>query len=225
MSTLNRLNAARRAAAHYAANNPQSNYYNDWRSWVRKPAACPTMTRDLENRNIMYVDVMADIKLRYVGEAHKIVSLRHTGWYADNDQNDTYYGQVYQLPARNGVEQYVPAICHSGYGTGTLYLNDIGPDKEQAARDADHYAQKEGEEAREYDAKDTAERLIEEAREEIHVINRQVLPALKELKGARLTPSICSMVRAGIQDHLADRRAAFKKIASLEDNFWNAVPQ
>lgn len=225
MSTLNRLNAARRAAAHYAERNPESAHYCDWRNWRQKPASAPTTSRDLTNRNIMYVDQMSEIGLRFVGDAHKIVSMRYTGWYADNDQNDLYVGQVYQLPARNGVEQYVPALVHSGYGTGTLYLGDVGPDKEQAARDADHYAQKEAEESREADAKDQAEQQILEAREEIHRINKEVLPALKDIKGHKFSVPVCSMLRAGILEHLADRRNAFNTIKKLEANFWDAVPQ
>lgn len=220
-----RLAAARRSAEQYAGNNPPSAHYSDWRNWVSKVINGRTTSRDPEDRNVMYVDEMDALDLRHVGEAHKIISLRYTGWYADNDQHAMYVGQVYQLPARKGVEQYVPAIRHSDYGTGTLFLGEITSDKGDAARWADQNAEKAAEESREYDAKDAAEQQIAEAREEIHVINRQVLPALKELKGARLTPAICSMVRGGISELLAERRAAFKKITKLQDDFWQAVPQ
>lgn len=225
MSTLQRLNKARKSAAEYAAKNPCAKHYCDWRHWYSKPVAGHTTSRDDKDPSIMYVDEMDKLELRFTGDAHKIITLRHTGWYADNDQNDLYIGQVYQLPARNGEEQYVPALRHSGYGTGTLFLGEITSEKGDAARWADQNAEKAAEESREFDAKYSAEQQIAEARAEIHRINKEVLPALKDIKGHKFSVPVCSMIRAGILEHLADRRNAFNQIKKLEDDFWQAVPQ
>lgn len=225
MSTLNRLNKARKSAAEYAARHPDHKHYNNWRHWITRTIKGRNTHRDLENKSLVYCNELSDLGWRVVGDAHEIVRLGYTGWYADNFQSAMYVGVVLQLPARDGVEKYVPAIRHTDFDTATVYLAEITEDKDSAARWADQNAERQAEESREFDAKDQAEQQIAEARTEIHVINRQLLPALKDLKGANLKPSICSMVRAGITDLLGERAEQFRTIKKLQDDFWKAVPQ
>lgn len=223
MSSLTRLNKARKSAADYAANHPTHQHYNDWRHWIIRTRKGQRVWRDMNNLGVVYCDNLDVLGWRVVGDAHDIIRLGYTGWYADNHQDGMYVGVVLQLPSRNGIEQFVPAIRHTDWDTATVYLNEITDDKRQAARWADHNAEREAEASREADAQDSAQQQIAEARAEIHVINRQLLPALKELKGANLTAAICSMVRAGINDLLGDRAEQFRTIKKLEDDFWQAV--
>lgn len=223
MSTLNRLNKARKSAETHS----QGGHYSNWRNWItRSKVKIQRVWRDPSNPGLLYCDNLDALGWRVVGDSHKINSwIKHTGWYTDNHQDGLYIGVVLQLPSRNGVEQFVPAIRHSEWDTATVYLNEITPEKKDAANWADQNAEREAEESREADAKDAAEQQIEEARSEIHRINKEVLPALKELKGASLTPGICSMVRAGIVDLMGDRAEQFRTIKKLQNDFWKAVPQ
>lgn len=223
MSALARLNKARKSAADYAANHPSHNHYHDWRHWIIRHVKHQHVWRDMNNLGLVYCDNLDVLGWRHVGDAHDLAPLGYTGWYADNHQDGMYVGVVLQLPSRNGIEQFVPAIRHTDWDTATVYLNEVGPDKREAARAADRNAEIEAEASREADARDSAQQQIAEARDQIHVINRQVLPALKELKGANLTAAICSMVRAGITDLLGDRAEQFRTIKKLEDDFWQAV--
>lgn len=224
-TAVNRLARLRRAAFEFKQRRPESTHHHDWRNWVVRCVKPKRTWRDPENVHVLYVDSLDALGWRKVGDAHEIVRLNHTGWYADNYQDNLVIGCVLQLPSRKGEEQYVPATYNSDWDTATVYLNEIGPDKDAAARWADQNAEREAEVSREYEARDQAKQEIAEAREAIHTINKEVLPALKELKGASLTPAICSMVRAGITELLCDRRAQFNTIKKLQDDFWQAVPQ
>ena len=222
-----RLAHYRAQAQSYVARHPDHIHYTQWQHWMTRTTKVPsTICRDTDNPKILYVESLQDLGWREVGEAQDVdTSIKHNGWYADNFQADTIKGAVLQLPARNGEELYVPATFHSDYETATVYLADIGPDKNQAARDADWYAEKEAERNREFDAKDQAERKIEEAREEIHRINKDALTLIKEIKGKEFTPAICAALKGTLRDYLSDRRQQFKMIVKLQDDFWSAVPQ
>lgn len=225
-TSTNRLARLRRKAFEYKQRHPEHVHYHSWRAWLVRRVKVKHTWRSSENPNILYCDSLDSLGWRNAGDSHDIVrSINHTGWYADNFQGMKIIGCVMQLPSRKGAEQYVPATYHTDFDTVTVYLNEVTPDKDSAARWADQNAEREAENSRENDAKDHAEQRIAEARAEIHVINGQVLPALKELKGARLTPALCSMVRAGITDLLGDRAEQFRTIKKLEDDFWQAVPQ
>lgn len=81
--------------------------------------------------------------LRFVGYADAIATnIRHQGWYTDDCQDDTYRGVVYRLPARNGVEQFVPGYVASWDDTGScLDFTSIDDNEISAAHQADGLAQ------------------------------------------------------------------------------------
>lgn len=55
-----------------------------------------------------WIERPADIGLRFVGYADKVrPSIKHSGWYSDNDQRSLIRGVVYQLPGRDGKARYV----------------------------------------------------------------------------------------------------------------------
>lgn len=172
-----------RKYSHYGYKLSHPIHYSpEWTPEGQKYAYRPERYRCIEN-------VSPD--LRRVGDSDEIVRLRHTGWYMDNYQDETVHGAVYQLPARDGKPQYVPAYddpYNPNYAV--LDFHSITDDKEDAARWADSMAEHCAEEAREYQAKDEAENRINEIAEEIQMLysdfrdkSRQIRANCDALKG------------------------------------------
>lgn len=165
--------------------------------------------------------------LRGPTEAHKVLTrLGHTGWYADSDLQVTYVGVAYQLPAKDRQERWLAGYLNTEAENVTLDIGGtcIYDSKEEAARAADSFAEREAEKARDYDAQESARFDIAEAREEIHKINKRFRTLAAETRGHRFTPAICEALKEKLQELLADRRAQFKTIKEREANYWSAVP-
>jgi len=121
--------------------------------------------------------------LRKVGKASDIVRLNHTGWYTDNYQSETVHGEVWQLPAdREGNCRFVPGVNDPCNDASVLDFRSITDDKEQCAWEADRMAEMYAERAREYQAKDEAERRLEEIGEEIQEEYQGFRRITKELR-------------------------------------------
>lgn len=189
-----------------------------------------TRTKSIEynpsfgNRGARWVENVED-GLRFVDNADKIVRLSHTGWYTDNYQSETIKGQVYQLPARHGKTQYVPAVNDpNNDNSAILYFGDVTEDKEDAARLADRHAERNAEEEREYQAKDEAERRIEEIDEEIksiYVVFRKDAKALKT--AARTSPEVKELVTrdwARVKQEIHKLRAERIKVEREGINYY-----
>ena len=75
------------------------------------------------------------------------------GWYTRHDDyNETTSGVVYQLPARNGVPQYVAGYSDpDNNGPAVLSFDETFEDKMEAARAANRLAELMAEESREHD--------------------------------------------------------------------------
>lgn len=92
---------------------------------------------------------------RDVGDSHDIVRLGHTGWYADQHQENLYRGHVWQLPARNGEPLFI-AGYHESEQTEYVILDcsrgrlRTFDSKEDAARAGDELARIMAEKEREY---------------------------------------------------------------------------
>ncbi|WKV22085.1 hypothetical protein Phage2-1_00085 [Achromobacter phage 2-1] len=118
---------------------------------------------------------------RLVGDADKIIRLDHTGWYMDDECgaiNGTAKGVVFQLVGKNGEPRFFPAIDQSENNEIVTFPLEVTDDKEEAARWADHYADKWAERSREFYAEDRRERQIEDLEEEIS----QMRSEIKELR-------------------------------------------
>lgn len=65
--------------------------------------------------------------LRYVGLAHELTRLDHTGWYLDPEgDGELAQGAVYQLAPLNGRARYVPAIADPyNEGPAILALGEV----------------------------------------------------------------------------------------------------
>lgn len=134
----------------------------------------------------------------------------HTGWYADNWHDALISGHVCRMRCPRGT-LYIPATRDTECDGTVHYLADAelvpkGATEEdhdeacrEAARSADHYAEREAEEAREYDARSLA-------------------------RGAAFTPAVCGALRDRVSTCLAVRADQFEIIKAREENYWAAAP-
>jgi hypothetical protein len=184
-----------------------------------------------------------DDHLRFTGLASDLGRLGHNGWYVDSFQDETARGVVYQLPARNGKCLYLAGVADvynahkNGSGPAMIEVREDGnpyvyDDKEDAARNADSLAEAYAESAREHDAKQLAETEIEDKTREIASTRNEIRELVGEMRSMRadglrvlVTPSICGHLWSAIARHRREIHQAYKRIAALKDNYWNAVPR
>lgn len=163
---------------------------------------------------------------RDVGTAADILGRRYGGWYADAHRDSTYTGHVWQLPARDGVPQYVAGYTESD-GTGYVVLEHDGrglilyADKEDAARAGDSLAESAAERDREYDERwqeassENDER--EAAREELKAAREDasgMLDALRSLPAGAGRDAVCRAIR----EKRRVMRVALRTIARATEN-------
>lgn len=161
---------------------------------------------------------------RDVGDAHDIVRRLPLGWYSDAHQSETCIAIVAQMPARDGVAQYVPGYRWSDADGVTLFPLDRFEEKEEAARRADHYAEKAAEEAREYSEAWNAGREARDAQDEAEAARKDALALLREMKAARragMEPggAICATLRGKVESLLETIREAREKRDDLRDGW------
>jgi hypothetical protein len=122
--------------------------------------------------------------LRKVGDAHEIVKrLGHTGWFTNQFQDETVHGEVYQLPARGGIAQYVPAVndpCNDD--CACVDFTSVTDDKEDAARQSDSMAERWAEREREYQAEESAKIRLEEITTEIQDAYKDFRRVAREIR-------------------------------------------
>ena len=178
--------------------------------------------------------------LRDCGTVPDILGNRYGGWYADAFQDETYTGQVWQIPSRNGE-----AVCISGYverDSGYAVLNATGgrietfcsyPGKDscdepdalrEAARAADGLAERNAERDREYSerwqeaSRHDSER--EDARSELkdaRMSARSALRSMRELIAARVSCDAIEETRVILYMKLRRARADMRSaIATIE---------
>lgn len=167
---------------------------------------------EMLGRDVKYADEL----LKYLG---------HTGWYVDNFQDETCRGIVIRLTHGRfmaGVTDpwnfNIKDRC--GPAMVELYVYD---NEDDAARSANHIAEVYAESCREDDAKFQAEQQIAEAHEEIASIRDQIRELCAGIRESKLAPVVCERLRSDIRSLLHDKTRKFKRIAKLEDNYWEAV--
>lgn len=178
---------------------------------------------------------------RDVGDAADIVPMRHTGWYADADQDGLYVGHVWQLPARGGASQYVAGYVEQSGGlprgmdprraTGYVVLEHDGrglvtyDDEEDAARAADALAESAAEEAREYSERwreasdaDADRDAARDALRDARAAAGNVIHAWRaQMKAGPAAPEICELLRGKLADARDDMRRALRDIRKAAD--------
>jgi len=180
--------------------------------------------------------------LRFVGKVHEIRSdgsnntpyidralVDHTGWYSDNYQDETVWGEVYQLPGHDGTPRYVPAVCDpNNPNCAAVCFGDMTDDLRDAIRWADSMAEKWAESEREYQAKEAAKEKIEENKSEIADLRADFKALAKELRENCDKVSGMVELRKLIRREYKRMKAKVRKlkaeIKKLEDNYWEVVP-
>lgn len=168
-----------------------------------------------------------EIGLRFVGYADEIVNLRHTGWFADNFQDETFRGAVWQWPARNGEPRYVAGYGDpNNEGAARLDMTSITDDKTEAAYRADRVAERDAESEREYQEAADAGQYYLELAEEAAEARKAALAILAEAKRARALgtfPALREAVCRKLRDYLDDRTEAYDKRDQLLAD-WGRTP-
>ena len=211
--------------------------WNDWRGHRYARTWEPTAWTWSEDRRKIYADER-DTLGDYLGDWGTFLRGRcwdATGFYSDNWQNDTIKGGVEKIRTPRGV-LYVPITYCTGWDGVIYYMheahnvpkgcNEASHEEAQkeAAAAAYHYAEREAERYRDEDAQQQAADQIEQERAEIHEINKNARALLAEIRGREFTENVCAALRHRLHEYLAHRRACFKTIEGLRENYWNAVP-
>ena len=151
--------------------------------------------------------------LRKVGDSHDIIRLNHTGYFTDNFQDETVHGEVYQLPARNGVSQFVPAVndpCNPD--CACLDFSSVTDSKEDAARWADSMAENWAESEREYQAKEDAKNRIEEITKEIQDEYKDFRRITREIRANCDAVRNVAVVRELVQNEWRRTKASIHRL-------------
>ena len=162
-----------------------------------------------------------------LGDAYEVTRLDNTGWFSDNFQDGLVKGRVVSLRTPKGTRFY-PGIYYTNCEGVTVYMNDYftGEDgAEEAARRADHYAEKDAEQCREDDAEYQADQRIGELKEEYHALNKSVLDEIKTIKAQLDLFSIKEKIRDLIKSLSVceERKRLQDEIQEYLDNPWRAV--
>lgn len=186
----------------------RAKYGNDWRKAFEGPVQKPIPNYYNEAGDLL-VDDLEECPLEYVGDTEEIISLGHRGWYADSYFDNVIKGAVMSYK-KKGEIIYLAATKHSQCDFASVCMRERFDNKEDAARRADESAQREAESCLEYEAKDNAERMIEEKLEEYHEINKEIMQR-KEL------------YKKDLQNALEDKEKLWGEIERLRENFWTSV--
>ena len=238
-TTVQRLDQYRREAAAGKWARPLT--WRDTRRHHSNPWGAPRPNNVRGRRGEIYTDSLEQYGHDLGAAADLFPRLfDHAGWYADNYQDALIVGHVVRIRCPRGT-LYVPATMCTDWDGTTHYMaaaelvprgsgkEDHDAARREAARSADHYAEREAEEAREDSARQQAAAQIEEARAEIHSVNRQALALLAERKLShtsriQFSPAVCEAIQARVRGFLAARAHLFAVIRNRQDNYWSACP-
>jgi len=232
-------NAARRLAGY--RRKAGTALSKDWRAHrypTPKSSGCWQRPEDMKRHaspsdRAYYVDSFEELGWRTLGTAYDVSrradsrAVEEIGWYCDAYQNETVSGYVLQLPARNGVPQYVPALGWSDRDGVTLYPLDRYDEPLDAARAANGYAERTAETEREYNEAWQAGSQWSDLSNTIAVTRSRALALLREMRPDRKQgtgrPAICAALRERLASMLDDIREAREKRAELADTHrWQA---
>ncbi len=167
--------------------------------------------------------------LRFVGWADESLRLRHKGWYSDNYAEETFRGAIFRLPAERGKERFVAGYGESMNNGFVLDLSGVwSNDLIGVAQEADRLAERAGEEAREYEAKESASLRIEDIADDLKGIRTDILDLCRSIRKAcpdiGQHQPIRSALRSALQAHLRNRASLVAERERLQDNYWSIVP-
>ncbi len=227
-SPSSRLASLKALAARYS-------HYGDMRQ-VYRQGFRPLTTRhypmnasDSERAAGRFYESADQAGLRFVGWADESLRLRHRGWYSDNYAEETFRGAIFRLPGKCGKERFVAGYGESMGGGFVLDLSEVwNDDLIGAAREADRLAERAGEDAREYEAKESTKLRIEDIAEELKSIRSQILVLCRSIRKAcpdiGQHKPIRSALRSALQTLLRTRASLIAERERLQDNYWSIVP-
>lgn len=185
----------------------------------------------VDRDGLVWVEWPSDIGLRKVDFADKIIRLGHTGWFTEDDgmNGETMRGIVYQFPARGGKPRYVSGYadpCNAdkhGNGPARLALYDVTDDKDDAARDADHIAERQADKERDYNRAWQAGNQFCGRNEQIKDARRACLALIAETRAAceAITgyAAIKAAIRARVTSYLDEIREAREERDRLQSDY------
>jgi hypothetical protein len=199
-----------------------------------------------DDRRFRWVENPSD-GLRFVGKAHELRGsgdgnlpyfdrslVDHHGWYMDSHQDNTVWGEVYQLPSRKGEPVYVPAMStrddeqYNNHGA-ILDFHSTTADLISAIRSADQMAERFAEEEREYQARDSAKCRIADNLESIATAYADFKALCKEVRANCDAVKELTHIRQLIHAEFRRVKRGIAKLrrenAKLADNFWSIVPE
>ncbi len=227
-SPSDRLTSLKALAARYP-------HYGDMRQVYRqgfRPLTmrhCPANASDPERAARRFYEDAEQAGLRFVGWADENLRLNHKGWYSDNYAEETFRGAIFRLPGKCGKERFVAGYGESMNDGFVLDLTEVWNDDQfGAAREADRLAERAGEDAREYEAKESATLRIEDIADELKNIRTDILELCRSIRKAcpdiGQHKPIRSALRSALQAHLRNRKDLVAEREQLQDNYWSVVP-
>jgi len=190
---------------------------------------CPMNASGPERATRRFYEDAEQAGLRFVGWADESLRLRHTGWYSDNYAEETFRGAIFRLPAERGCERFVAGYGESMNDGFVLDLDQVwNDDLIGAAREADRIAERASEDAREYEAKESATLRIEDIADELKSIRSEVLELCRSIREAcpdiGQHKPIRSALRSALQALLRNRASLVAERERLQDDYWSVVP-
>lgn len=224
MNVKNRLAMYRKRASNAA-------YPTNWRQcrYASMNSYRDKYQSHIQRGGVIYADDL-DVIGNKIADAHELIRLDHTGYFADIYESSVIRGAVVKLRTCKGV-YYIPATYCTEWDGVTLHIKDAEivakgatedeheEAKKEAARSSDHYAEKEAEQAREECEKDAAEQRCEEYREEAKQCRESVRELIKEIRqhGA-FSPAICATLRKEIRRALESIQNCRMAVKELTDS-------
>lgn len=148
----------------------------------------------------------------------------HKGWFLrDDDCSEVARGVVFQLPAHKGTCRYLSAVADP-FNNGPAILSlELFDDLSEAARNADYLAEHYAEKERDYNRAWDAGQRYADLGAEIAEQRKSTLTLIREVKRQCATlrdmPETRKVIEAAIRDYLRETETARDKRAELIDQF------
>lgn len=168
--------------------------------------------------------------LRYLGPVHEITSshhasymegadyiptpiVDHTGWFTNHYQDEKIFGEVYQLPGRNGKPCYLPAVCDAcNEGASVIDFHGSTDSLRDAILAADGMAERMAESEREYQLKESVETRVSEIGEEIESLYADLKALCVELRANCDKLTGMTLLKKAIRSEVKRTRARVRKL-------------
>ena len=174
-----------------------------------------------KNGTLVISDLRQLSGLREYKFADEVLDLRNTGWYRDSFREQTYRGQVWRLPARNGAEQFLAGYVDND-GQCAIIEPEAFDDEREAARRADHLAERDAQEEREYSERwqeaNSASDDLEVARESLALARAKARGMIKAIRAqGTIVPELCAILIERMKEARDEMREAIEAINAARD--------